>query len=276
MPKLNAHPFKPLAVEMKLALSGGCLREPRVLRLTEIDGSEYVEVGKSVDWVCQLIAGSSRSGSPLKCVKLIDDLRKQIGGVTGADARDDDDAADADDPMAALMASGSTRSKNRRTRSSATDSRKSSGCARGSGTPTPVQVKLPSGELIWACNDVGGKPKCHVDVQVGKLYVRVDGLSAFLTALRTDFDSMGVDEDGDDDEEEHDASKPSLCFAHRDCAWVATYTDLEGVRKRRRFHVPKCEAGSKKYLSEEAYAEERDRARERAENWLQACARGVP
>lgn len=265
MPKQGTKRCKPFAVQQELALSGGCLREPRVLRVTLIDGMQYVEVGKSVDWVCQVISGSSRSGSPLKCVKMFDDLRKQVHELTSNDD-DDDDGVD-DDPMSAFISSR-IQPKNRKKRNAA----RQSGCASGLVTATPVQVKLPSGTLLWACIDRGRRPKNHSDASGGKFLVRVDGLVPLLGDLRGDFDKMGVDDrdsDGDDDGgDDLDNAASSLCFTHRDCAWEASVVDQHGERQRKRFYVPKCKPGSKSYLSEDAYAEERERIRQCAHNWL--------
>ena len=267
MPRKRSGTFKPVCVLQQLCVGGGCLKEPRVVTTKNIGGEEYVEVGKQIDWLCHLITGFSRSSSPLKQCKLFEQLRKQCPGAEDGDGAAAAPAAgggDDDDPMASFIVSDSAHTQGRK-RGREKKPSPVRGCA-GGDVVRSVEIALPGGAKVHVQASVGGRPKGRSSVKAGNLFVRADGLAAFICALRQDFNDMGVSEDADDVSEGCDES---LCFVHRDRAWVVSYAEEDGSRCQKRFYVPKYEVGTRRYLPVDEYAAERERARERAEEWIQ-------
>ena len=262
-------------MEQQLTLKSGCSKEWHIVQSEKVKGQCFIEVGKQVNWLCQVITGSGRSSNPLKRTRTFEHMRRHIletldPAPAGGGAGEPDD-----DPMASLGMEGTQRQPRRKV-----VHKLKSKSAKGQGAaPRIMDVEMPQGSCVKVLVKYLAAAKTSGSKNYGhntSLWVLQSHLPSLLASLRNEWSDRGIDLVEDDGElapasEEDDigdagSGKFVVVFDHRDGAFVVK------VRQRiiQRFYVRKREVGSQKLLSGDAYKRVMEDTRLAANAWAMA------
>ena len=273
-----------IKIENKLTISGGISKQFHVLNTMDVGGETFVELKKSENWLCRMVAGYHKNNSPLKRTRFLETLRSTalaaLKPVLAGDGSEptpadegSDKADDSDDPMAALCPADAPPPKRRR-------GTKGRGRGRGRGrapgaAETPVHVEgAIDVNVAIPCDSNGATDTFRVYVRgqlatlkratprTLNLWAAIDSVPNVLAALRTEYESHGVppiaDDAADDTGDEAAAALGAgmslkVWFDFRSRAWVVGQGTGSGKHILQKFPVPQFKRGSKVLLSQDEY-----------------------
>ena len=198
-------------VDDQVGISGGFLVKPVSAPCLQIMTGEthmrFVEVNKNNDWFYKAVGGSKAQKGELGCVRVLDELRKQMETHPNAAVADsiEDDAAvadsnaveDEDDPMDLLDDHFETPVKKAKSNAKPKAKPKAKGSTMTQSSI--VQVIMPksppcagvdNGNFTVTLYMMAGRKKCRVGIQ--KLFLRVDCISWLLAYAADEFFFQGV------------------------------------------------------------------------------------
>jgi hypothetical protein len=233
--------FKPVLCKQGFMVHGGLLKKPECVELIDREDGSFIKVNKRDNWICQLAAGKSSGGNPLKRTTIIEVLLSGIDSLVGGRWSQKSSGVETlpstigkgvvvdigyDDIDVDLKSStmGRKTKTGRQTKAGVHRANKHCECvsvylssAFGRDDDLPVRV--------LSCMPSGRSTK-------GSLAIHTEDLPWVLGQLRAEVLSGGVDYQPD----ESLMRRPY--FSHRDRSWVVRAKPQSGVTQRKTFTVP--------------------------------------